>query len=451
MTHQPHNPGTPESVEADIYGLPTHDARAPLELVATDFLEKLRDGTQPNVEEYASRHPAQADQIGRFLPLVAAMEAWKTNRDLELVCKTIPHTLQIERLGDCRIIREIGRGGMGVVYEAVQEPIGRPVAVKMLPWRFPRSSTAWKRFQREARTAARIRHAHIVPVFRFGEYQGWCYYVMRLVEGVGLDRVIGLLRETEDAVSANQIRQLFAPTKQRPTDQPVESGFYDFSSLPTADRHRTENDAHLSQSNSKCLLRRNSWTQIATIGIHVAQALHYAHSQGTLHRDIKPANLLLDTAGTVWVTDFGLALKSNPILRTDRDDLAGTLRYIAPEQWEGRVDERSDVYSLGTTLYELCTLQPAYEATGQDALIEQIRQEPQPSPRVANPDVPEELDRILVKAMAKDPAERFQSAGELLVALLQFEKSDNKPAETNGLFGRLKRMFTRGSTLGGTP
>jgi serine/threonine protein kinase len=158
------------------------------------------------------------------------------------------------------------------------------------------------------------------------------------------------------------------------------------------------------------------------MGIQAASALDYAHEQAVLHRDIKPANLLLDHQGVVYITDFGVAIDWDSLLTRQPLQLAGTLAYVAPEQLEGRADERSDVYALGVTLYELCTLTPAYRAATNEALLELVRAANPTRPRQLVPTMPAELERILLQAMARQPRQRFQSAVGLRSALLEFVK-----------------------------
>jgi serine/threonine protein kinase len=411
--------------EADIYGLPVregtdrHNGREPLETIVDRFLGELRNGQQPDIEACVRRAPHLAEQLRELLPLAGAMERWKADQDLSPARRSMPAQRRFEWLGNCRIRREIGRGGMGVVYEAEQHPSGRRVAVKVLPWRFPRSSLWREQFEQEARTAARLQHPHIVPVFEFGEQDGWCYYVMRLVEGVGLDRLIRLLREGDGSVSADQVRQLF-----------------------NGENAVASRSGATISAETERILRRNAWPQLVKIGIQVAQALRYAHQQGTLHRDIKPANLLVDSAGSVWVTDFGVAIHAGEWIKSPEPDVAGTLRYLAPEQWDGRVDVRSDVYSLGVTLYELLTLQPAFDAPDRSALIRQLREVAPPRPRAVNPAVPRDLERIVLKAMARDPDERHRSVDELMGELIAFNQRSAAERGTSVL-GRLWSLLAR--------
>ena len=159
---------------------------------------------------------------------------------------------------------------------------------------------------------------------------------------------------------------------------------------------------------------------IAQLCVHVAGALAHAHGQGILHRDIKPSNLLLDVDGHVWITDFGLAKLEGSDGPTQPGDVVGTLRYMAPERFEGWSDRRSDIYGLGLTLYELLTLQPAFEATTRAKLIEQVIREPPQPPRRRDPTVPRDLETIVMKTIAKNPAERYATAEALAADLENF-------------------------------
>src|SRR5262249_18813544 len=153
--------------------------------------------------------------------------------------------------------------------------------------------------------------------------------------------------------------------------------------------------------------------RVAHIGIQVAEALGYAHGQGTLHRDIKPSNLLLDPRGTVWVTDFGLAKGTEADNLTHTGDILGTLRYMAPQRFEGRSDARSDLYRLGLTLYELVTWRGAFRETDHQKLINEVTRAEPARPRTINPGIPRDLETIILKAIAREPAHRYQTVMEL--------------------------------------
>ncbi len=275
----------------------------------------------------------------------------------------------VEQLGDYRILREIGRGGMGIVYEAEQVSLGRRVALKVLPRHALLNPGSIERFHREARSAARLHHTHIVPIFGVGEADGLHYFVMQLIPGTSLDAV---LRGGDEAVGSLTLRR------------------------------------------------------VAGLGIEVAVALAFAHAQGVVHRDIKPSNLLLDPDGRIWVTDFGLAKEvSNSDDLTNPGCLVGTLRYLPPECFEGPADARGDIYSLGLTLYEMLTLRQAFPELNHHRLMRQVREEEPPRPRSLRPGIPYDLETIVLKAISRNPAHRYQSATSLAEDLRRFV--DDRP------------------------
>jgi serine/threonine protein kinase/Flp pilus assembly protein TadD len=292
-----------------------------------------------------------------------------------------------ERMGEFRLLREVGSGGMGVVYEAVQEPLGRRVALKVLPFHRLLGPTHLERFQQEARAAGRLHHTNIVPVFGVGEAEGVYYYAMQFIEGRSLD---GVLRDL----------------KERGTGE-----------APAA---LTHHPAFFSQGESSQAPDADYFRGVARVGVQVAEALEYAHLHGVIHRDIKPSNLLLDAAGTVWITDFGLAKAEGGNALTQPGDLLGTPRYMAPERFQGQFGPRSDIYGLGVTLYELLTLRPVFEDVEVLRLVERIRQETPPPLRKINPRVPRDLETIVGKAMAREPADRYATAAALAEDLRRF-------------------------------
>jgi WD40 repeat protein/serine/threonine protein kinase len=302
-----------------------------------------------------------------------------------------------ERLGDYHLLREVGRGGMGVVYEAEQRSLGRRVALKVLPIRALTETAAVERFRREARLAARLHHSNIVPVFEVGQDGDACFYAMQFIPGHSLDRVLAQLREPGPAGTPGPITRLLCPN---PGTSPPSAG-----AAPGRGREGRP--------------PRLDYSAVARVGLEAAQALAYAHQRGVLHRDIKPSNLLLDESGTVWVTDFGLAKAEEDGL-TRSSDMLGTLRYMAPERFGGACDTRADIYGLGLTLYELLTLRPAFPGTDQARLMDQIRHEDPARPRALDPGVPRDLETVVLKAMDKDPARRYQTAAELADDLQRF-------------------------------
>ncbi len=394
----------PESFGADIDGFPVASdpehfrAREPLEVLVSRFADAVRRGENPSVEEFASRYHEWADQIRELLPLIETLESWKSNKEVECLRRSVPEEFPVHRVGDYQFVRELGRGGMGIVFEAVQEGSGRRVAVKLLPWRFAADMTQWKeRFHREATTIARLIHRNIVQVYAFGTHEGYCYYVMQLIEGVSLDWIIRRLRETNDVVYVDEIRR---------------SGRED-----QEDRREARPPG---PPQPLCRLGREAWDAFANIGVQVALALGHAHEKGVLHNDVKPANLLLEQTGHVIVTDFGIGRRVDGDLPRDDEHTTGTLRYMAPERLLGHCDARSDIYSLGATLYELVAQTPAFEANERSQLVDHILKS-RPTPlREIVPNLPGPLETIILNAMAAEPRERYPTAQALATDLLRF-------------------------------
>ncbi len=378
--------------------------RDPLEMLVDEFLARLRSGERPAIESYAQKYPALATEIREIFPTVQEMELLKSRKEQTSGGRVSLGPVKLERLGDYRIIREIARGGMGIVYEAVQESLQRTVAIKVIPRQMHQEPAHLKRFQREARIAANLHHTNIVEVFGAGEDDGFHYYVMQYVHGVGLDRVLAALTRRkfdENTELETVVRELLAP----------QSGASD---VRAPQRHTAP-------------LGKRYWRSVARLGVQVGGAFAYAHAQGTLHRDIKPANLLLDQQGLARVTDFGLAKAIHAETETLTVAISGTLRYMAPEQFEGRTDARSDIYSLGLSLYELLALRPAHDAVDRIALIRQITKTPPVALRSINPQIPRDLETIVMKAVAHNPAHRYQTAAAMAADLQRF--MEDRPIE----------------------
>jgi serine/threonine protein kinase len=269
------------------------------------------------------------------------------------------------RLGDFQLLREVGRGGMGIVYEARQVSLGRRVAVKVLPAASLLDARQLQRFQNEARAAAQLNHPHIVDVICVGCDNGVHYFAMRFVDG-----------------------QTLAEAIQNPK-----------SKIPN----------------------RAEWIAQA------AEALEYAHAAGVVHRDVKPSNLLVDNEGKLWVTDFGVARFGDDAGLTLTGDLLGTLRYMSPEQALGRlsaIGPRSDVYSLGATLYELLASRPVFDGEDRGELLRQVAFERPTALRTLAPRLPRDLETIAHKALEKSPDDRYASAGEMGFDLRRFLRGE---------------------------
>jgi eukaryotic-like serine/threonine-protein kinase len=389
-----------------------------IEEIAEAFLERLKSGKHPSVEEYREAYPEHADEIASLFPAMLALENLGVEQNVRREMAQLDNAgigANSQRLGDFRIIREIGRGGMGVVYEAVQESLNRRVAVKVLAVDFTSSATDRQRFQREAEAAGQLYHTNIVPVFGVGQHGQLHYYVMQYIDGVGLDAVLSELPAI-----------LGGGGTAKSGDG---AGGPGASAVPAAE--------------AASILARDYWQSVARAGMQVAEALSHAHRHGVVHRDIKPSNLLMDNEGRVWVTDFGLAKHEAAEAITMSGGLVGTLRYMAPEQFDGNADARSDIHSLGLTLYELLVLTPAFAETSHGELL-RLKTTTEPAPvRTGNSGVPRDLATIVEKACALSPGHRYQTAAELADDLRRF--LDDLPIRARPLtpFERLWRWSRR--------
>jgi serine/threonine protein kinase/WD40 repeat protein/tetratricopeptide (TPR) repeat protein len=418
----------------------------PLDRLAEEFLWRRRCGERPTPGEYAERYPEHAARILELFPALELIERLKpaAGDPGSPSAATGPGVGpagaiedRLRRLGDYTIVRELGRGGMGVVYEAEHDSLKSRVALKVMHPRFRADPTSLRRFQTEARSAARLHHTNIVPVFDYGEQDGVYYYAMQYIAGVGLERVLAdvrRLRAAAGAVGAGETRQddgLVAAVSHglltgRFATGAAESDAAATATLAVPATHSTAGVAGAGGESSPSAVDSRTgsssfagqseavyFREVARLGAQVADALDYAHRLGVVHRDIKPSNLLLDAQGNVWVTDFGLAkLVEGEDLSQSRD-LVGTLRYMAPERFRGVTDRRGDIYALGATLYELLTLRPTFAEPDQILLIDQVTHDPPQPPRQHDRHVPRDLETLVLKALAKDPADRFATAGEL--------------------------------------
>ncbi len=415
-----------------------------VESLAEDFVARHRNGEEVSVEEYAEAHPELADEIRDVLPAMLMMENVKEGAfDMTGAFEggETDDGRRIEHLGDYRIVSELGRGGMGVVYEAEQESLGRRVAVKVLQAGALADPKQLSRFEMEARSAARLHHTNIVPVFGVGEHDGMHYYVMQYIQGQGLDDVLVELKRIRRTGDASETRESMhydtSEAAQREADHSeanqvavgMLTGQFTINSLtmigelnPTTDHHGAEITGTeltgLAVTDTESIeptteTNHEFWRSVTSMGMQVADALSYAHEQGILHRDIKPANLLLDLQGVVWVTDFGLAKAIDGDGLTQTGDVLGTLRYMAPETFKGQSDARSDVFSLGLTLYELITTRPAYDAEAKNELVQQVAScQIAPIRRLA-PGISRDLETIINKCLERDPNHRYRSAARL--------------------------------------
>lgn len=435
--------------------------------LAEEFARRLRSGEKPTVEEFAEAHPDLSEEIRDLFPTLVALEGVAARSDethaigagaettVDPAREGVPRDATTplvpgafrgmpRRLADYTIIREIGRGGMGVVYEAEQESLGRRVAVKVLPPSAVLDPQFLDRFRLEAQAAGRLEHPGIVPVYGTGEKDGLHYYAMQFISGYGLDRVIAALDTTptasptppsgatEDGATEEGRTGARDPDERDPDERDPDDSLRSVVSqlrdgsvaLPTRSSSTTTGPDARPRDGSSSVRPRTSVTpffrNVASIGYQVASALAYAHGQGVLHRDIKPSNLLLDQAGRVWITDFGLCKTEGSASLTAPGAFVGTLRYMAPEAMSGTSDVRSDVYGLGVTLFELLTGRPAFDAVDRALLVQRVTSGEIPRCRSVRRDIPSDLDTIVAKAMSPDPKLRYPTAEALAQDLRAF-------------------------------
>jgi serine/threonine protein kinase/WD40 repeat protein len=385
-----------------------------LEAILADYLERLERGEKPDTNAIIVQHSELADELRENLAKLTALHIAAVGMTdggvaLDQLCAT--NLSELGTLGDFRVIRPIGRGGMGVVYEAEQISLHRRVALKTLPLAGVLNPKQLARFKNEAQAAASLDHPQIVSVYAVGSDRGIHYYAMQFIEGLSLAEVIlecSGAPESPLSFSRNVASKgTGASTENQNCDKHSQNTIA--GALSTLDRSRPA----------------EYFRSVARLGIQAAEALHYAHEMGVVHRDIKPSNLLLDDDGQLYVTDFGLAMTQSDSNLTMTGDVLGTLRYMSPEQASGRralVDRRTDIYSLGASLYELATLHAAFPEEDRVRLLHQVITDPPQAPSQINREIPKDLETIILKAMAKEPSSRYESAQELADDLQRFAK-----------------------------
>jgi serine/threonine protein kinase len=362
-----------------------------------EYMEESDAGRRPSRKEFLARYPEIADELSVCLQGLAFLDAAAAQIKEDAGIRgpqedpVLTSALaSAEPLGDFRLVREIGRGGMGIVYEAFQMSLGRTVALKVLPMAASLDPRQLQRFHNEAQAAAQLHHTNIVPVYAVGCERSVHYYAMQLIEGKSIAEVIRALREKQEKHGSNS----------------TTNSLTELSSLRSS-------------------RRPDYYRYVANLAVQAARALDYAHQIGVVHRDIKPANLLFDWRGTLWITDFGLAqiYSEAPHNMTMPGDMLGTMRYMSPEQASGSgavLDGRTDVYSLGVTLYELLTLERAVGGDSRQEMLRRIAQVDPIPPRAFDKRIPIELETIVMKAIAKEPRDRYSTARAMAEDLERF-------------------------------
>ena len=367
------------------------------------------------MDEVCREHPGHETHIRRRLERLAAIgllaEPGKAQD------QAFP-----SRLGEFTLQRRLGGGGMGVVYQARQESLGRTVALKVIRPEMLFFSGARARFRREVDIVSRLQHPGIVPIFTVGEEGGVPYFAMERIEGCSLAEALQDLQGREPGQLTGQ--DLALAVARRAGQEPRVAAV------------------------SAASLYRGSWTATCVRIAHsVAEALEHAHGRGILHRDVKPSNILLTLDGRVLLTDFGLGAAEGAAELTQTSSQLGSLLYMSPEQIRGEPgfhhDARCDVYSLGATFYEALTLRPAHADDSSESIRQRIREGRPPAVRTLNRAVPRDIATICAKAMETDLARRYQSSADLARDLENFEAKRPVEARPAGSLLRAHRWSQR--------
>lgn len=346
--------------------------------------------------------------------------------------------LSRKTLGDFRLIRQIGYGGMGVVYEAEQLSLARKVAVKILPFASMLNQQHRRRFHNEALAAATLDHPNIVPVYFVGEDRGVHFYAMHLIEGHSIAELIAEMRGEKTLATGSK------PSGLSHSDLPDVSRR---SAIKSPRAHKTETvaDYHSAVSTQRSNHPENYFLTVARLGAEAAEGLDHAHQVGILHRDIKPGNLMVDNAGKLWITDFGLASMEHGESLTRTGGVVGTAAYMSPEQAADshHVDNRSDVYSLGATLYEMLTLRK--HRSDDETVVESTSGANRAvmSFNSFGKKIPVDLETIVLKSLSYDPADRYNTALEMANDLRSYIMGREIKARRLTLAQRLGRFLRR--------
>lgn len=412
-----------------------------------EHLTQMEAGENPGTEGLLKQFPEITEELTECVEAMALLHPSGPTAPKPSSSPEAPAT---GVLGDYRLIREIGRGGMGIVYEAHQISLRRHVALKVLPVAATLDPRQLLRFKHEAQAAACLHHPNIVPVYAVGFDCGAHYYVMQYVEGQPLSAPLlerrkstipGVGRADDtDAMQEGPATCAYYPEDLTENQLPLPF------QVP-----RAAPSASISGPLSQGSHRNEGYCRmIADLGLQAAEALDHAHQLGIIHRDIKPANLLVDEKSHLWITDFGLAHLESEVDLTQTGDLVGTLRYMSAEQAQaqrGLVDHRTDIYSLGATLYELLTLEPVFAGFTHHVLLQQIIEEEPRHPRQLNKAIPADLEIIVLKALSKRPEDRYATAQEMAEDLRRFLQDKPILAQRPSWGARMARWSRRHRSL----
>ncbi|MHC4817027.1 MAG: serine/threonine protein kinase [Planctomycetota bacterium] len=354
-----------------------------LDRILSDWLRDRAEGKEPPRADVLSAHPELAEGLRARFDALDVFEAGAEDTPIP------------KNIGKYRIVREMGRGAMGIVYEAEQTDLRRRVALKLLSPVIATDEAAVARFAREAQAAGRLDHPNIAAVHEFGRDKGFTFYTMELIEGTSL----------HDRINEQRVR---------PTRDP------------------------------------ETFAWIARLFADVAHGLQFAHAMDVVHRDIKPSNILITPDDTPKIVDFGLArIGGTAQTLTSPGEVLGTLSYMSPEQamaMREDIDARTDVYSLGATLYEALTLRPPIEGEDPVSLISRIITEEPPRPRRLQAEIPKDLETITIRAMAKERERRYPTTHAFAEDLERFLRNEPIEAKPPGPVTRTRLWLVRNPT-----
>jgi serine/threonine protein kinase len=458
-SHDPKNVLASET--EDFVSIPD-DPRLPV--IVQEYQAELEAGRRPDRKQWLRRYPDLADALNQCLDGLELV--YRETANVHSAAGSMPLGLGSDvdgvhagsPLGDFQVVREIGRGGMGVVYEAVQLSLGRQVALKVLPFAATFDAKHLQRFHHEAQAAAQLHHTNIVPVYAVGCERGIHFYAMQLIQGQSLDIVLRELRQraglnpvhaAASGVSSFAVgRRNFSLSQVDSTiDRPM-AAKVDAAVTPTTLPGADETLSQVSNQFSTAGADRSHgfYHTVARAMMQAAEGLEYAHQQGIVHRDIKPANLLIDVRGNVWITDFGLVHFHEGNNLTETGDVVGTVRYMSPEQALGQrvvLDHRTDIYSLGATFYEVLTLQPVFSGSSRHTMLSQVLNAEPRSPRLIDRTIPPEMETIVLKCLSKSPVDRYATAQDLVDDLHRFLCDEPIHAQPPSLWERMRKWARR--------
>ncbi len=399
------------------------------------------------IEREEGREPDKAALISEYAPIATQLTAYldqidwlheETSSDDSSPSGPAVSLAQTElaaglRYDDFVIDEELGRGAMGIVYRAYQKSLDRWVAIKVLPFGIVMDTQRTQRFWREAKLAASVEHPGIVSVYGVGRHHDTCFYAMSLVEGLSLDVHIAHALALRNAID---LGNAIGPGNAMDLGNALDVG------RTTSSDQCGSRAADRSDSHANPLCGPDRYRNIAKLMHEAADAISAAHTVGVIHRDLKPSNLILDAQGRVKVSDFGLAMDTEQLDFTRSGEIVGTIRYMSPEQAAGQrrlVNERSDVYCLGATLYELLTLTPPFECDSLPAIVRLKSEGELRLPRSIDPSIPKPLQTITLKAMRANASDRYSSAKELADDLYRYLRGEPIAATE---FSILERTIT---------